>query len=66
MRAIVDQEFAAERARYALRHACEDCVFFVDETGRCANGYPNAMHRDAAFTVGAPVDGTFCKDFELR
>lgn len=40
-------------------------MFFVAETGRCANGYPNAMHRDAAFAPEAPGDGTFCKDFEL-
>lgn len=40
-------------------------MFFVAETGRCANGYPNAMHRDAAFAPEGPGDGTFCKDFEL-
>jgi hypothetical protein len=66
VRTIVGQEFSAERVRYALRHACEDCVFFVDEAGRCANGYPNGMHREAAFVPDGPGDGTFCKEFELR
>ena len=66
MRAIVDPEFETERTHFALRHACEDCVFFVAETTRCANGYPNEMHRDAAFEVDGPRDGTFCKEFELR
>ena len=66
MRSIADGHFDAERALYALRHACEDCTFFVAETGRCANGYPNAMHRDAAFAPAGPRDGTFCKEFELR
>ncbi len=65
MRTIVGHEFEEERARFALRHACEDCVFFVAESGRCANGYPNAMHRDAAFEAEGPGDGTFCKEFEL-
>lgn len=65
MRRVVDRDFAAQRARYALRHACEDCVFFVAETGRCANGYPNAMHRESAFDEEGPRDGTFCKEFEL-
>ena len=66
MRTIVGREFEEERARYGLRHACEDCVFFVAEGGHCANGYPNAMHRDAAFGSDGPRDGTFCKEFELR
>jgi hypothetical protein len=66
VRTIVGREFEAERARFALRHACEDCVFFVAEGARCANGYPNAMHRDAAFALDGPADGTFCKEFELR
>ena len=65
MRTIAGREFDGERVRYALHHACEDCVFFVAETGRCANSYPNSMHRDAAFGPEGPRDGTFCKDFEL-
>lgn len=66
MRAIADPEFVAESARFRLRHACEDCVLFELETARCANGYPNAMHREAAFAPDGPRDGTFCKEFELR
>lgn len=65
MRTIAGDEFDGERARYSLHHACEDCVFFVAETGRCANGYPNSMHREAAFGRDGLRDGTFCKDFEL-
>jgi hypothetical protein len=65
VRAIVGAEFEVERERYALRHACEDCVFFVRESAACANGYPNGMHRDAAFAPDGPKNGTFCKEFEL-
>lgn len=65
MRTIVGREFEEDRRRYALRHACEDCTFFVAESGRCANGYPNGMHRDAAFEDEGLRDGTFCKEFEL-
>ncbi len=66
MRSVKDAAFGDDVRRWALRHACEDCVFFVDERAACANGYPNAMHRAAAFEPGSQVDGTFCKEFELR
>ncbi len=59
-----DARFQEERARYHLRFTCEDCSYLRHEDARCAHGYPNAMHRAAAFDPGA-AGGTFCKEFEL-
>ncbi|MBI5512648.1 MAG: hypothetical protein HY909_02710 [Deltaproteobacteria bacterium] len=56
--------FLAERARYQLRHTCEDCAHFVPREGVCAHGYPNALHLRRAF-LGVPLVGIFCKEFEL-
>lgn len=66
MRTDFSPRFDEEVARFALRHACEDCTFFVAERGACANGYPTATHRLRAFAPGGPRDGMFCKEFELR
>jgi hypothetical protein len=60
--------FLAERERFGLRHACEDCAHFVPEeapsAGGCAHGYPAAAHRAVAF-LRTPSQGLFCKEFEL-
>ncbi len=66
MRIAVDERFHLEVERFVLLSTCEHCVYFERAFERCANGYPNAMHRDAAFArggVGAPM---FCKEFELE
>ena len=74
-----DPDFLAERAQYALRHCCEDCVFYrpVDqpspgpserppetEARHCVHGWPNAEHLRAHYD-GAPDLLVFCKEFEI-
>jgi hypothetical protein len=59
------EQFFAEREGFAFAHTCERCVYHDPERDRCAHGYPDAMHRDAAFTREGARDGMFCKEFEL-
>jgi hypothetical protein len=59
-----DRVFSAQRQEFALRFACEDCVYFVELTGACVHRYPNELHRRAAFDGEAEMGGTFCKEFE--
>lgn len=59
------EAFAEERARFALRHVCEDCALFDAEQGACAHEYPIAVHR-RAYYEGPPEEIVFCKEFELR
>lgn len=56
--------FLEERARYGLAHTCERCTYRDRDREACAHGYPDGMHRDAAFVDGGGA-GTFCKEFEL-
>lgn len=69
MKTPLTARFQAERARFALVHACEDCVYFdpgADEGGgACSHGYPTAPHRRAAFAPDAAPHGMFCKEFEI-
>lgn len=65
MKTVIDSEFVAQRERYRFTFTCESCTYHVAEDDRCAHGYPDAMHRLAAFAPGAPIDGMFCKEFEL-
>lgn len=63
MKTRVDDVLRAEVARYALRFRCESCAHFAEESGDCANGYPNQAHRERAL---AELDALeFCKEFEL-
>jgi hypothetical protein len=64
MRIAWDDRFAREKARFALRHCCEDCGLFDTATGRCAHEFPTEGHRAADYD-GAPRDILFCKEFEL-
>lgn len=71
-----DPNFLPERMQYALRHCCEECVFFQqspepsdakdDATDRrvCAHGWPNAEHRQAHYDA-EPDLLVFCKEFEI-
>lgn len=66
MRTDLSARFFDEVGRFSLRHTCEHCTYFVDERQACANGYPTATHRLAAFLPEGTQDGMFCKEFELR
>lgn len=75
-----DPNFLPERMQYALRHCCEECVFFQespdpsdakddtrhDATDRrvCAHGWPNDEHRQAHYDA-EPDLLVFCKEFEI-
>lgn len=65
MKTRIDDEFHAEVARFRLAHCCEDCVYHRVDEDRCAHGYPDATHRRLAFAADGPLDGMFCKEFEL-
>jgi hypothetical protein len=68
VRTRIDERFLDQVAAFRLRHGCEDCFHFVDET--CAHEWPNAEHH--AILPGtrlAQLDRrelVFCKEFELR
>lgn len=66
MKVTADERFHLDVERFELRATCEHCTYFVRATGRCANGYPNAMHRAAAFARGSDGAPMFCKEFELE
>lgn len=65
-----DPEFLHERKQFALRHCCEECVFFCrdpqvpEKPPSCAHGWPNAEHRSAHYEA-APDLLVFCKEFEI-
>ena len=59
-----DQRFDREREHFALRHCCEDCSYFAQETGTCRHFWPNAEHR-LAFYAASGQELVFCKEFEL-
>jgi hypothetical protein len=63
MKTVVDLRLQQEAAHFRLRHGCEDCAHFVEETARCAHGYPNATHFRIALAPGSEFE--FCKEFEL-
>ncbi len=72
MKTRIDARFRAEAKRYALRFACEDCVYFTAEED-CAHGYPPAPRRGDLASEDDPSgerwggarELTFCKEFEL-
>jgi hypothetical protein len=64
VRIELGDRFADERKRFRLACACEQCAHFEVASCGCANGYPNATHREQAFAARI-ASGTFCKEFEL-
>jgi hypothetical protein len=63
METRVDRRLQEEAKVFAFRFECEQCAYFVEPSGRCAEGFPNGMHRAGRL---ASVDRlVFCKRFEL-
>ncbi len=59
----VGEKLVEEAQRFRLVFACEHCVAFDPDTGRCSLGYPNAEHRaDPPLALRRQL--TFCKEFE--
>lgn len=59
MRVLRDARFDAERARLALRHCCEDCGLFREDTQTCAHEWPTAGHRRRDYEPpGGPEQST--------
>lgn len=58
--------FAEERARFRLRHVCEDCAHHDPLENECAHGYPSTEHRRARYERDDYDEIVFCKEFELR
>jgi hypothetical protein len=63
MKTRVDGTFVAEAKKFRLVMNCEACAHFVEESGSCAHGYPNAAHRQSALESARTLE--FCKEFEL-
>lgn len=63
MKTVVDEVLRAEAVSYAFRYRCRDCAHFDEETGSCAEGFPNAVHRDQWLEEHDEIE--FCKSFEL-
>lgn len=66
MKIVDPARFLDERAKFALAHTCERCVYHDRDKGACAHGYPDATHREAPYASGDARDGMFCKEFELE
>lgn len=65
VRLPLTETFQHERARHQLVFTCEDCLYHDPAANRCLHGYPDAVHRAQAFDPAGPLDGMFCKEFEL-
>lgn len=63
MKSRVDDRLRREAERWAFVYGCEACAHFDPDSGACANGYPNAVHR--AVDLDARESLEFCKEFEL-
>jgi hypothetical protein len=63
MKTRVDRALREEAARFGLRYACEHCAHFEEGQRTCAEGFPNAAHRDTP--IDRAPDLEFCKSFEL-
>ncbi len=67
MKILDARRFLEDRQRLALVHTCERCTYHDRDHDRCAHGYPDATHRDAAYVdEGHARQGMFCKEFELE
>jgi hypothetical protein len=63
MKTPIDERLRREAREHAFRFRCQDCAHFDPDHGRCADGYPNAMHRDVQLERATFLE--FCKSFEL-
>jgi hypothetical protein len=63
MRTLVDPSLRREAEAFRFRYGCEHCAHFDAERRGCAEGYPNAGHRDTAIEEADALE--FCKSFEL-
>jgi len=63
MKTEIDEALRGATSKFRLRYACEDCAHFVAECGKCAEGYPNAVHRERRIETSDWLE--FCKSFEL-
>ncbi len=71
MRFPLTPQLVDEAARFALRSACRDCLYWRAAAGACLHGWPDhgqgRWPLDAPLPDGtAPTEATFCKEFELR
>lgn len=59
-----------EAARFALRSACRDCLFWRGDA--CLHGWPDEgqgrwpLDAPDPATGARPTEAVFCKEFELR
>ncbi len=65
MKLPISPSFLIERERFALRHCCEECALFDEQTDDCAHGWPTEGHRRTYYQSNPPAI-IFCKEFELR
>jgi hypothetical protein len=63
MRTVVDDRLRLEAVEHALRYSCEHCAHFDVVHRGCAEGYPNAVHRERVIDTEPTLE--FCKSFEL-
>ncbi len=66
MKTRVDDRLRVEAATFALRFACDDCVYFESARALCSLGYPAAPRRGALDNEahgGEVIE--FCKEFDL-
>ena len=63
MKTLVDERLRSEARTYELRYTCEHCAHFEAASGACAEGYPNAGHRETRIEDAPSLE--FCKSFEL-
>lgn len=71
MRFPITPELLREAARFDLRSACRDCLFYLPADSRCAHEWPDLGQGrwplDAPDADGnRPESAEFCKEFELR
>jgi hypothetical protein len=60
---LVDDRLCEESRRFKLVFACPSCAW-LDSSGACALGYPNADHLDPRLDESRR-QVIFCKTFEL-
>lgn len=63
MKTVTDDTLRSEARTFRLRYRCLDCAHFDEPSRLCAEGFPNAQHRDASVDESPFIE--FCKSFEL-